>query len=60
MGPAFEAVFWGFVSGGALVLGAAVGFFVNVPSRVVAGIMATLACEDWAQAAGLVPPSVGP
>ena len=40
MSPAFEAVFWGFVSGGALVLGAAVGFLVNVPSRVVAGIMA--------------------
>jgi len=40
MSPAFEAVFWGFISGGALVLGAAVGFFVSVPSRVVAGIMA--------------------
>jgi ZIP family zinc transporter len=40
MDPAFEAVFWGFVSGGALVLGAAVGFFVSVPNRIVAGIMA--------------------
>ena len=39
MGPAFEATFWGFVSGGALVLGAAVGYYSNVPSRVVAGIM---------------------
>ena len=40
MSPAFEALFWGFISGGALVLGAAVGFLVNVPSRVVAAIMA--------------------
>ncbi len=40
MGPAFEATFWGFVSGGALVLGAAVGYFIAVPSRVVAGVMA--------------------
>jgi ZIP family zinc transporter len=40
MGPAFEATIWGFVSGGALVLGAAVGYFVQVPSRVVAGVMA--------------------
>ena len=40
MGPAFEATFWGFVSGGALVVGAAVGYYSNVPSRVVAGIMA--------------------
>ena len=40
MGPAFEATFWGFVSGGALVLGAAVGYFVSVPSRVIAGVMA--------------------
>ena len=40
MSPAFEALFWGFISGGALVLGAAVGFLVNVSSRVVAGIMA--------------------
>jgi ZIP family zinc transporter len=40
MSPAIEATFWGFFSGGALVLGAAVGYFVNVPSRVVAGVMA--------------------
>jgi ZIP family zinc transporter len=40
MSPAFEATFWGFVSGGALVLGATVGYFVNVPSRAVAGVMA--------------------
>jgi ZIP family zinc transporter len=40
MSPAFEATFWGFVSGGALVLGAAVGYFVRVPSRAVAGVMA--------------------
>ena len=40
MSPAFEATFWGFVSGGALVLGAAVGYFATVPNRVIAGIMA--------------------
>ena len=40
MGPAFEAVFWGFVSGGALVLGAAIGYLCNVPSRVIASVMA--------------------
>jgi ZIP family zinc transporter len=38
--PAFEAAFWGFVGGGALVLGAAVGYLVQVPNRVVAGVMA--------------------
>jgi ZIP family zinc transporter len=40
MSPAFEATFWGFFSGGALVLGAAVGYFAQVPGRVVAGVMA--------------------
>jgi ZIP family zinc transporter len=40
MPPFFSATFWGFVSGGALVLGAAIGFFLSVPSRVVAGVMA--------------------
>ena len=40
MSPTFEAIFWGFVSGGALVLGAAVGYFARVPGRVIAGIMA--------------------
>ena len=40
MGPTVEATFWGFVSGGALVIGAAVGYFVKVPGKVVAGVMA--------------------
>jgi ZIP family zinc transporter len=40
MSPTFEASFWGFVSGGALVLGAAVGYFARVPGNVVAGVMA--------------------
>jgi len=40
MSPAFESTFWGFVSGGALVLGAAVGYFASVPGRVIAGVMA--------------------
>jgi ZIP family zinc transporter len=38
--PAFEAAFWGFVGGGALGLGAAIGYLVTVPSRVIAGVMA--------------------
>ena len=40
MSPIFESIFWGFVSGGALVIGAAVGYFVTVPGKVVAGVMA--------------------
>ena len=40
MSPTFEATFWGFFSGAALVLGAAVGYFARVPGRVIAGIMA--------------------
>lgn len=35
-----EAGGWGLVGGGALVVGAAVAWFVRVPQRVVAGIMA--------------------
>jgi ZIP family zinc transporter len=37
---ALQAGFWGLVSGSALVLGAAVGYFAPVPQRVIAGIMA--------------------
>lgn len=40
MEEAFQATFWGFVSGGALVLGAAIGYFVNVSNRVIAAVMA--------------------
>jgi ZIP family zinc transporter len=35
-----QAGFWGFVAGAALLLGAAAGYFVNVPQRLIAGIMA--------------------
>lgn len=35
-----EAGLWGLLSGGALVLGAAVGFSIRLPKRVVAGVMA--------------------
>ncbi len=35
-----EAGLWGLVGGGALVLGAAVAWFVAVPQRMVAGVMA--------------------
>ena len=34
------AAFWGFVAGSALLIGAAVGYFVDVPRRMVAAIMA--------------------
>lgn len=35
-----EAALWGLVGGGALVVGAAVAWFVRVPAAVVAGVMA--------------------
>jgi len=40
MVAAVEATIWGLVSGGALVIGAAIGYFVRVPGKVVAGVMA--------------------
>lgn len=40
MSPALEAGAWGLLAGGALVLGAAGGFFLAVPQRLVAAIMA--------------------
>jgi ZIP family zinc transporter len=35
-----QAGLWGLLAGGALVIGAAVGFFARVPQRVIAAIMA--------------------
>jgi ZIP family zinc transporter len=35
-----QAAMWGLIAGGALVLGAAVGFWVPVPQRGIAGVMA--------------------
>ncbi|MDB5868404.1 MAG: zinc/iron permease [Polaromonas sp.] len=35
-----QAGFWGLVAGAALVLGAAVGYFVQVPQRIIAAVMA--------------------
>jgi ZIP family zinc transporter len=35
-----QAGFWGLLAGGALVIGAAVGYVVNVPKRAVAAVMA--------------------
>ena len=40
MGPVLQATLWGFVSGGALVVGAATGFYAKVSSRIVAAVMA--------------------
>jgi ZIP family zinc transporter len=35
-----QAGFWGFVAGAALLLGAAAGFWIAVPARIIAAIMA--------------------
>ena len=35
-----EAGFWGFVAGAALLIGAAFGYYVRLPQRLVAAIMA--------------------
>jgi zinc transporter, ZIP family len=35
-----EAWFWGFVAGAALLLGAAIGYFAHVSSRIIASVMA--------------------
>lgn len=35
-----QAGLWGFVAGAALLIGAAIAYFVSVPQRVIAGIMA--------------------
>ncbi|GAB3510138.1 ZIP family zinc transporter [Spirosoma knui] len=35
-----QAGLWGLLSGGALLIGAAMGYFVNVPQRLIASVMA--------------------
>lgn len=35
-----QAGFWGFVAGAALLVGAAVSYFMRVPQRLIAGVMA--------------------
>jgi ZIP family zinc transporter len=40
MTGALEAGFWGFVGGSALVLGALIAYFVRLPQRLIAAIMA--------------------
>ncbi|WP_427912067.1 ZIP family metal transporter [Ramlibacter sp. MMS24-I3-19] len=40
MSPALQAGGWGLLAGGALVLGAAVAWFVRVPPRLIAAVMA--------------------
>jgi ZIP family zinc transporter len=40
MSHALQAGLWGLFAGGALVLGAAIAWFLTVPQRVIAGIMA--------------------
>lgn len=39
MDQVISATFWGFVSGGALVVGALIGYYVNVSSRLVAELV---------------------
>ncbi|WP_129843247.1 ZIP family zinc transporter [Streptomyces sp. RFCAC02] len=70
MSPVFESGLWGFVAGAALLVGAAVGYTVRVPRRVVAAVMAfgagvllsavsfELVGEAYDQG-GLVPAAVG-
>ncbi len=66
----FWAGFWGLLAGSALVLGAAIGYFVRVPKRVVAGVMAFGAgvlisalsfelVDDAFKRAGLMPVVIG-
>lgn len=66
----FQAAIWGGVAGMALVIGALIGYFVKLPHRVVAGVMAfgagilisTLAFELMDEAVsegGLTPAIVG-
>jgi ZIP family zinc transporter len=58
-----QAAFWELVSGAALVVGAAIGYFAAVPPRIIAGIMAlgtgvlvdTMVPEAYEQAG----PSIG-
>jgi ZIP family zinc transporter len=40
MGGALEAGWWGMVAGSALVIGALIGYFLAVPQRLIAAIMA--------------------
>lgn len=65
-----EAGLWGLAAGSALVLGAAIGWFVRVPQRVVASVMAFGAgvlisalafdlVDEAERSGGLLPTSVG-
>ncbi|MEP5568886.1 MAG: ZIP family zinc transporter [Halioglobus sp.] len=40
MSPMLSAAFWGFFSGGALIVGAAIGYYYSVPNRLAAAVMA--------------------
>lgn len=70
MSPVLEAGAWGLLGGIALVLGALVAWFVRVPAKVTAGVMAFGAgvlisalafdlMEEAAESGGLVPALVG-
>lgn len=65
-----SAGFWGFVSGAALLLGASIGYFVRLPTRLIAIIMAfgagvllsAIAFElmnEAFEAAGMLPTALG-
>jgi zinc transporter ZupT len=36
----FQAGFWGFIAGSALLLGTAIGYFIKIPQKAIAAIMA--------------------
>lgn len=40
MGTALEAAFWGAVGGSALLVGATIGYLLDLPARLIAGVMA--------------------
>ena len=40
MNTELHAFFWGLVAGSALIIGAAIGYFTNLPQRLIAGVMA--------------------
>lgn len=70
MPMSLEAALWGLLSGSALVIGAALGYFLTLPQRLIAGVMALGSgvlisavafdlMDEAFQQAGLTPAAVG-